>query len=723
IKYFTKTGNLLLKENEQFPRLTEKIEIETVEFDDSKNRTVKTADGDKVISEIASVKKAGTAWKARQQFIWQEGEALYGLGSHQEDYMNLRGTMQYVYQHNLKASVPVLMSTKGYGLLFDAGCAMEFHDDEKGSYMEMLAVNQIDYYFMYGPEFDEIIAQFRQLTGKVPMMPRYIFGYVQSKERYPDQHTIENIVTRFRKEQIPMDVVVQDWSYWNDGWFGHKKFNTKTYPDPTKMIRHIHDNNARFMISIWPHATQNENEEMSAKGFVLGRNIYDAYNPDARKMYWDEYVNKNLFSHGVDAWWCDGTEPIDADWGNHADNIANNAAARFENNVRDQTHLLGALRVNTYSLHHSQGIYENQRATTEQKRVTILTRSTYAGQQRYSTFVWNGDTKATWADFVQQIPSGLNYISTGLPYWTIDAGAFFVADKGSWFWKGDFQKGPEDLGYREFYVRNLQFCQWLPLFRSHGTDFGREPWQFGESGTMFYDAIIKQINLRYRLLPYTYSLASMVSLQDYTMTRSLVFDFRNDSNVYDIKDQLMFGPSIMACPVTKPMYYDAGDKELRGVSKRRLVYLPKGTAWFDFWTGKEYAGGQIITADAPIDKIPVFVKSGSIIPMGPLQQYSSEKLDAEWEIRIYSGKDGKFTVYEDEGDNYNYEQGQYSTFDLIWNDKNRTLRISSRKGSFDGMVKKRDLNIVFVKPGVGTDISEAVGKKITYQGQEMEVKL
>lgn len=723
IQYYTPSGELVLKENSTLPRKTEKTAIEKVEFDSQKNRVVATANGDLVVSEIASTKAVGTAWKAWQQFEWQNGEALYGLGSHQEDYMNLRGTMQYLYQHNLKISIPVLLSTRGYGLLFDTGSAMEFHDDDKGSYMEMLAVNQVDYYFMYGPEFDQIVSRFRQLTGKVPLFPKYMFGYVQSKERYTDQWAIDSVLTRFRNEQIPIDVIVQDWNYWNEGWFGHKKFNPVTYPDPTGMIRNVHNKHAHFMISIWPLATQNEEKEMGAKGYVLGRNVYDAYNPDARKMYWDEYVNKNLFSHGVDAWWCDGSEPIDSDWNAESNDIAHNPAVRFERNLKELTDLLGAQRANTYSLFHSQGIYENQRKVTDKKRVVNLTRSSYAGQQRYSTFVWNGDTKATWTDFAQQIPSGLNYMATGLPYWTIDAGAFFIAKRGQWFWQGDFPDGPADKGFREFYVRNLQFCQWLPLFRSHGTDFPREPWQFGKPGTMFYDAIIKQINLRYRLLPYTYSVAAMVSFNDYTMTRPLVFDFRNDSNVYDIKDQLMFGPAILACPVTKPMYYEPNNKELYGVSKNRSVYLPKGTSWFDFWTGKEYAGGSIITADSPIDRIPVFVKAGSIVPLGPTQQYSSEKPDAEWEIRIYAGKDGKFTVYEDEEDNYNYEKDKFSTFDLTWNDKNRTLTIGQRKGNFDGLVSKRTFTLVVVKQGAGTGITPTTGQKITYEGKEMKVKL
>ncbi|GAB6011297.1 glycoside hydrolase family 31 protein [Viscerimonas tarda] len=725
IRYLSKDGKTLLKENTLQPRITEKVAIEKTEFDESKNKTEKTANGDLIVSEIVSKKITGTAWKATQQFEWQDGEALYGLGSHQEDYMNLRGTMQYLYQQNLKASIPVLMSSKGYGLLFDAGSTMIFHDDSQGSFMEMNAVNEIDYYFMYGPEPDKVVSLFRGLTGKVGMMPKYIFGYVQSKERYPDQQSIDSIVTRFRAEKIPLDLIVQDWNYWNPKWWGHKKFREDAYPDPTAMIKGVHDKNAHFMLSLWPTANGNEATEMGAKGYTLGRGMYDAYNPAARKMYWDEYVNKNLFIHGVDAWWCDGSEPIDGDWNANANSIANNPQARYKLTSKVLNDLLGALRANTFSLYHSQGIYENQRSVTNEKRVVNLTRSTYAGQQRYGTFVWNGDTKATWADFAQQIPSGLNYMATGSPYWTIDAGAFFVKSQNQWFWKGDFEQGVEDLGYREFYVRNIQFCQWLPLFRSHGTDFPREPWQFGNHGEPFYESILKQINLRYRLLPYTYSIAAMVTREDYTMTRPLFFDFRKDSKVYDIKDQLMFGTAFMVCPVTKPMYYDVNSKKLTGIDKTRSVYLPKDANWIDFHTGTKYQGGSFITADAPIDYIPVFVRQGSIVPMGPIQQYSSEKPNAPYEIRIYPGADGEFTIYEDEGDNYNYEQGKYAIIALRWNDKKKTFTVGERKGEFAGMVKNREFNIVLVDKGkaVGEDASKIFDKAIHYDGKKTIVNL
>lgn len=723
IKYFNNSGKLLLAENSEKPRFAEKITLNKAVFNDAGSKVEKTANGDQVSSNITGKETIGTAWKARQQFTWQPGEALYGLGSHQEDYMNLRGTMQYLYEYNLKKSMPVLMSTKGYGLLFDAGCAMVFHDDTLGSFIDMLAVNQVDYYFMYGPGFDQVVHHFRGLTGKVELPPKYMFGYIQSKERYANQHQVDSVFNRFRSSHIPLDVIVQDWLYWKDGLWGYKKFDEKKYPDPAEMIRNIHNQNGHFMMSIWPQLAANEEKEMGDKGFVLGRKIYDAYNPAARQMYWDEYVNKNLFSKGVDAWWPDSSEPVEADWNRGANNIADKPAIRFEKNVKVMADLLGEERVNTFSLHHTMGIYENQRKTDSKKRVVILTRASFPGQQRYGAMVWNGDTKATWNDFKSWIPGGLNYMVTGSPYWTIDAGAFFVRPKTEWFSKGEFPKGTADSGYREFYVRNIQYAGWLPVLRSHGTDFAREPWQFGKPGEAFYDAIIKQIDLRYRLLPYIYSVAAMVTNDDYTMTRSLLFDFMADAKVYNIKDEFMFGNSFLVCPVTAPMYFEPGNKPLLGIEKTRSLYLPSGVKWTDFWTGKQFTGGQTIVADAPIDHIPVFVKSGSIVPMGPVVEYSSEKPDAAWEIRVYPGSNGIFTVYEDEGDNYHYKKGKSATFDLVWNNKKHELRISDRKGSFNGMTKNRMLNLVKVTEGAGTGLAGSEGKKVQYSGKQMIIKL
>lgn len=711
IQYATPNGDILLKENEATPRTMDAVSLSQMKYDD----TVENANNKPTATPVDD---SDLAWKVRQHFVWQAGEALYGLGSHQEGPMNLRGTMQYIYQHNMKECMPVLMSTKGYGLFFDTGSAMIFHDDARGSYMEMSAVNSLDYYFMAGPEFDQIIAQFRTLTGKVPMLPRYMLGYVQSKERYTCPHDIDSVITRFRTERIPLDVIVQDWSYWVPQWWGHKKFDETIYTNPGGMIKNVHDKHAHYMLSIWPNVNGNEAEEMGAKGYIAGLDVYDAFQEDARKMYWDEYVNKNLFSLDVDAWWCDCSEPHDADWNPQSNPIAHSPELRFQLNGSTLTELLGAKRVNLYSFFHTRGIFENQRKVTEKKRVSILTRSSFAGQQRYGAVVWNGDIKASWNDFPNWIPGGLNFMVTGYPYWTFDAGAFFVRKGVQWFWDGDFERGTRDLGYREFYVRNLQFSQWLIMFRSHGCDTPREPWQFGNPGEPFYESVLSQIKLRYKLLPYTYSLMAKVTRDDYTITRMLSFDFREEERVHDIKDQFMFGPAFMACPVTFPMYYGPESKELTGIDKTRQVYLPGDKPWYDFRTGERYEAGQLLTASAPIEYIPIYVRAGSIVPIGPDVQYADEKKWDSLAIYVYPGADCSFTLYEDEGDNYNYENNAFSTITFNWNDKNKELTIGRREGEYPGMLSSRTFNVVLQEGA-----PQLQGKIVEYNGKKVKVKL
>ncbi|WP_413671036.1 glycoside hydrolase family 31 protein [Mucilaginibacter sp. Mucisp86] len=722
IRYFDLSGHLLLAENAAQPRQSENVYLNKATYNDSGAKIEKTANGEQLSANIAGQVKVGEAWKVRQQFAWQADEALYGLGSHQEDYMNLRGTKQFLYEHNLKKSIPVLMSSKGYGLLFDAGCAMVFHDDTEGSYMEMEAVNQLDYYFMYGPEMDQTVRQFRTLTGKVELPPKYAFGYVQSKERYVNQHDIDSVLSRFRSSHIPIDVIVQDWQYWKDGLWGFKKFDSVKFPNPKQMIEEVHKKNAHFMLSIWPNVAANEQTEMSKSGFVLGRNIYNALNPAARAMYWSSYVGKELYSKGVDAWWCDSSEPVEFDWNQEANSIAHDPVARFEKNVAVMSDLLGQMNVNLYSLHHTMGIYENQRKSGNNNRVFILTRASYAGQQRYGTMVWNGDIKATWSDFKNWIPAGLNYMATGSPYWTIDAGAFFVKAREQWFWKGEFENGTADSGYREFYVRNLQFAGWLPLFRSHGTDFAREPWQFGKPGEMFYDAILKQIDLRYQLMPYIYSTAASVTFDDYTMTRPLVFDFRQDTTVYNIKDEFMFGPSFLVCPVTNPMYFGPQNTVLNK-PHTRSVYLPAKTKWVDFWTNEFIEGGRTIISDAPISHIPVFVKAGSIIPVGPVITYATEPVNSAVELRIYAGQNGKFDYYEDDGTSYEYKRNRYAKFTINWNDKKQLLTIGNRHGTFNGLVKKRKFKLIYISPDSNGHAKYNIAiKTISYNGRQLKIR-
>ncbi|MDR0982754.1 MAG: DUF5110 domain-containing protein [Culturomica sp.] len=682
-------------------------------------------DGGLLLQEEQCVPIENTS-KYRIHFKWQPSEALYGWGSHMENYMNLRGKELYLCQHNLKAMVPVINSTAGYGLLFDAGCAMVFKDNSEGSFVELEAAKQVDSYFMKGKTMDAVVANYRLLTGNSPMMPLYLFGYIQSKERYISSDDLINTLKEYRQRRIPIDMIVQDWNYWPEGQWGNMSMNPTFYPDKKKLADEIHSLHAKLMISIWPNATNcPQYEDFKKKGLLLGETpVYDAFNPSARKLYWS-YAKKAFFDNGFDAWWCDSSEPLDADWTFMKEGYGfDSHKQRWELNTNLLDSVLGAERSQLYSLYHAMGIYENQRSTNEDKRVVNLTRSGYAGQQRYSTITWNGDTRASWQSFAQMIPAGLNFMATGCPYWTIDIGAFFTRKGPQWFWKGDYNKGVADMGYRELYTRMFQYGAFLPMFRSHGSDTPREVWRFGKPGDPFYDSLIEMINMRYRLLPYIYSLAGKVHRENYTMTRALAFDFAKDVQVADLKDEFMFGQALLVAPVTTPMYYSVDSHPLEKVDKTRRVYLPDGADWIDFWTGEKYKGGQWIVSEAPINKIPLLVRQGSIIPMGPVMQYTSEKTDADWEIRVYPGANSSFTVYEDEGDNYNYEKGKSSSFEIVWNDKNNTLIISDRKGEYPGMPVSRKLRFVKVNEKSGIGVKESIeGKVVEYKGKYLKIKI
>lgn len=635
--------------------------------------------------------------------------------------MNLQGKTLYLTQHNLKAMVPMLCSTNGYGLLFDEGCAMKFTSSDAKGYgkekgycttMQFEGAKTLDYYFIKGARLDDVVAGYRYLTGEVSLMPRYLFGYTQSKERYVSSDDIINTLKEYRRRHVPIDMIVQDWNYWPQGW-GYMKMNPKYYPSPKALADSVHALNAKLMVSIWPNPQWcPEAEDFKSRGMMLEHDVYDVFNPEARKHYWS-YAKNEFYSQGFDAWWCDSSEPLDGDWNRIPSHSLNDESKpyswddqeyRWQLNKDVLSEALGVERSSLYSLYHSMGIYENQRAEpTNTKRVVNLTRSSYLGQQRYGTVVWNGDTHASWASFRQQIPSGLNYMATGNPYWTVDVGSFFTRNNGrSWFYKGEFPEGVKDDNYKEYYVRMFQWGTFLPILRSHGSDTPREIWRFGEPGTQYYDAILKMINLRYAHVPYLYSLASKQSKGSYSMARLLAFDFPEDDAVLDMKDEYMFG-DFLVCPVTHPI------KE----SATRKVYLPKGALWINYWTGKQEEGGKWIDCQSEISTLPLFVKAGSIIPTTEVAEYTNAQIGKPITINVYPGADCEFTIYEDEGDNYNYEKGAFSTIPLSWNDKKNTLTIGQREGSYEGMLSEQT---IIVKTPKGE-------KTITYKGKKVSVKL
>jgi alpha-D-xyloside xylohydrolase len=664
-------------------------------------------------------------FNVHQAFVLDKDEAIYGLGQQQQGKMVQRNLTLNMIQGNTDDYIPFFISVKGYGLFWDNYSPTLFEDNPESTSFRSDVGDCIDYYFMYGGSADGVIACMRNLTGQVPMFPLWTFGYWQSKERYKSQDELVGVVKKYRELGVPLDGIIQDWQYWGNNylWNAMEFLNPEFY-NPQKMVDDIHSLNAHVTISVWnsfgPETKQYKEldkigalmdfktwpESGSEKwppnpDYPSGVKVYDPFNPAARDIYW-KYLNKGIFSLGMDGWWMDSSEP---------DHL------QFNPSDLDNKTFLGSFRKvrNAFPLMTVGGLYKNQRAVTSEKRVFILTRSAFAGQQRYGANTWSGDVVASWNALRNQISAGLNFSLCGIPYWNSDIGGFFL-------W--DFKNTLNDPDYRELYARWVQFGAFSPMMRSHGTDAPREIYQFGEKGDKIYDAIEKSINLRYSLLPYIYSVSWDVTARQSTMMRALMMDFPEDKQVLNINDQYMFGKSLLVCPVTRPMYSSEGREDFSTVRTGEL-YLPKGADWYDFWTGKKFTGGQTVNKETPIDIIPLFVKAGSILPVGPDVQYATEKKWDNLEIRIYEGASGEFTLYEDENDNYNYEKGAYSTITFNWNDSKKRLTINDRKGSFPGMLPGRKFNIVKVTSdnGTGMDAVQKYNTVVEYQGKKVMVKL
>ncbi len=626
--------------------------------------------------------------------MWDTQEAFYGLGQHQAGVWNYRGEAVDLSQDNTNISVPMLLSSNGYGIFWNNGSRSRFNNRfVHAFYLSSEVADSIDYYFIYGPDFDKIVATYRELTGPAPMFGKWAYGFWQCKNRYDSQKELEGIAQKYRDLHIPLDNIVQDWFWWNI--MGEPVFN-KNYPDPKAMVDSLHKNNVHLMISVWPFFRPGSPvyEDMDKKGFFidrtkaggfhpLGMGLYDAYNPEARKYYW-KLMDDALFKIGVDAWWLDTTEP--------------ETEGRETNiQVTNKTALgNGARYTNEFPVLTTGAVYDGQRAASDQKRVFILSRSGYAGVQRNAAAVWSGDVNPNWETFRRQIPAGLNLSVSGIPYWTTDIGGFVVAN-------------PDDPAYRELFVRWFEFGTFCPIFRAHGTRTTNqnELWSYGPEAQK---TLVAYDKLRYRLMPYIYSLAWKTTNEGYTIMRPLVMDFRNDVRAQNIGDTFMFGPALLVAPVTE-----------QAATKRQL-YLPE-SQWYDFWSGETLKGGRAIDSQAPIDRIPLYVRSGSILPLGPDVEYAAEKAADPLEIRVYSGANGNFTLYEDENDSYNYEKGAHATIPMQWDDSTHTLTIGDRVGAFPGMLEKRTFKIVFVKQnhGAGGGLTEKVDKTISYSGNKMIV--
>jgi alpha-D-xyloside xylohydrolase len=628
--------------------------------------------------------------------IYGSHEGLFGLGQHQAGVWNYRGESVDILQDNSNISIPLMVSSKGYAIYWNNESRSRFNNRFANYlYISSEVADAVDYYFFYGPEFDTIIAGYRELTGQAPLFGKWAYGFWQCKNRYRSQDEILGVAKKYRELHVPADDIVQDWFWWNRK--GEFVFN-KNYPDPKGMVDQLHAENFHLMISIWPFFEPGSAnyDYMQKQGWFVDKfkyakppyhtdamAVYDATNPDARKFYWEQ-INKSLFSIGIDAWWMDTTEP--------------ETEGQEENILLDHKLAAGSGNryVNDYPLLDTGAVYEGQRSASDQKRVFILSRSAFSGSQRNSVTAWSGDINSDWLSFRRQIPAGLNFAVSGIPYWTTDIGGFVFGN-------------PTDPAFRELFIRWFQWGTFNPILRVHGTrnPDENELWSYGADAQKI---LVDFDRLRYRMLPYIYSLAWKTTSESYTPMRPLVMDFRTDARALDIGDQFMYGPAFLVSPITEP-----------GATSRRL-YLPEAK-WYDFWSGETVTGPKTIDAAAPIDHLPLYVRAGSIVPLGPEMEWSTQKPEDPIELRIYRGADGQFTLYEDENDNYNYEKGAYSTIPFSWNDSTQTLTIGQRKGQFPGMLQERTFRIVFARErhGTGVGVEESPDKVLRYAGQPLTI--
>jgi alpha-D-xyloside xylohydrolase len=735
------------------------------------------------------------------QQIWRPNgdESLYGLGQRQEGKLDIKGYDFDLWQRNTVVEIPMFVSSRGYGILWDNTAPSKWGDigpfeslpattesiiaPVTGDYQfqtysngstkvwldNVLRIDHykqnwateydqfkvhleaskkypfkvtntdgttvelrwkkptpaatsmwsevgegIDYYFVYGPEVDRVIAGYRALTGQATMLPEWAFGFWQSKNKYNTQDEILKTVAEFRRRRIPLDTIVQDWQYWPIDRWGDHEFEATRYPDPDAMIKGVHDAHARFMISVWGkfYPTTNNYKEMDALHALypttandhvkdwLNReySFYDTFNAPARQLFWTQ-VNRALFRRGVDAWWMDATEP----------DLVQPSPPTLDSTRRfiDRTAIGTASRVmSAYPLMNSKAVFDGQRSTAPDQRVFILTRSGFAGIQRYATVTWSGDITSTFQTLRKQITAGLGFSIAGDPYWTTDTGGYTMDRR-----LAQAKDGGALDEWQELNARWFQYSTFCPILRVHGTDRPREMWNIADQQSPVYQAELEFDNLRYALFPYIYSVAGAVTQDGSTMMRPLVMDFRNDTTARELTDEYMFGPAFLVSPVTE---YKA---------RSRQVYLPAGSDWYDFWTGRSAKGGQTVAADAPLDRLPLYMRAGSIVPVGPEQQYIGEKRDAPITLYVYSGANGHFSLYEDDGHTYGYERGEFARIPIDWNDASRTLTIGARAGSYSGMASSRTFTVVLVTPQSSSGYGAAANNPITYTGSAIRTQV
>ena len=749
VKVKTRTDGDIVTYSSSAITVSVNTKTQKVSFSDSKgNRLME--EGTMAFTPINAGPDAGR-YKVKQAFALDEDEPIYGVGMIQNEKMSQRGEHRLMMQSNLEDFSHFFQSVKGYGIYWDNYSPTQI-DDGKELSLESQVGCKVDYYFMYGGNADGVIKEMRSLTGKVPMLPLWTYGFHQSRERYKSSKELLDVVDTYYKKGVPFDGIIQDWQYWGNNYLWNAmEFLSDDFSDYKRMIKHVHDLDKHMSISIWASFGPETKafRELKEKGLLYSFETwpqsglsawppnmdypshvvcYDVYSKEARDIYWKNLTR--LHKAGIDAWWMDSTDPD-----HHSFKDSDLDEVKPITDPKTGKDIMGSWRSvrNAFPLGSVQGVYENQRAQDASKRVFILTRSYFAGQQRTGANTWSGDVSSSWDSFRKQVPLCLNYTLTANPNVNTDIGGFFANAYNKGYADNSATKNPL---YQELYVRWMQFGLFCPMMRSHGTEVFREIYHFGEPGEPVYDALLSAIKMRYEIMPYIYSQSWQVSKNDDSFMRALVMDFKDDRNVWNNNREYMFGHSFLVAPVVEALYtpesanktnaisgwdrnnrslYQDGFKADWAARKTYEVYLPKGAKWYDYWTGEKLEGGQTIKADAPISHSPLYVKAGSIIPLCKADVKNAKV--ADWknlDIVVYPGENAEFTLYEDEGDNYNYEEGQYSTIQLKWTDKTKTLTIGKRQGSFEGMQTARQFNV---------SVIGGRNAKVSYSGNATSVKL
>ena len=749
VKVKTRTDGDIVTYSSSAITVSVNTKTQKVSFSDSKgNRLME--EGTMAFTPIKAGPDAGR-YKVKQTFALDEDEPIYGVGMIQNEKMSQRGEHRLMMQSNLEDFSHFFQSVKGYGIYWDNYSPTQI-DDGKELSLESQVGCKVDYYFMYGGNADGVIKEMRSLTGKVPMLPLWTYGFHQSRERYKSSKELLDVVDTYYKKGVPFDGIIQDWQYWGNNYLWNAmEFLSDDFSDYKRMIKHVHDLDKHMSISIWASFGPETKafRELKEKGLLYSFETwpqsglsawppnmdypshvvcYDVYSKEARDIYWKNLTR--LHKAGIDAWWMDSTDPD-----HHSFKDSDLDEVKPITDPKTGKDIMGSWRSvrNAFPLGSVQGVYENQRAQDASKRVFILTRSYFAGQQRTGANTWSGDVSSSWDSFRKQVPLCLNYTLTANPNVNTDIGGFFANAYNKGYADNSATKNPL---YQELYVRWMQFGLFCPMMRSHGTEVFREIYHFGEPGEPVYDALLSAIKMRYEIMPYIYSQSWQVSKNDDSFMRALVMDFKDDRNVWNNNREYMFGHSFLVAPVVEALYtpesanktnaisgwdrnnrslYQDGFKADWAARKTYEVYLPKGAKWYDYWTGEKLEGGQTIKADAPISHSPLYVKAGSIIPLCKADVKNAKV--ADWknlDIVVYPGENAEFTLYEDEGDNYNYEEGQYSTIQLKWTDKTKTLTIGKRQGSFEGMQTARQFNV---------SVIGGRNAKVSYSGNATSVKL